>query len=475
MNTSPHPNNVTIVIPCYNQANFVREAIQSCISQTVAPKEVIVLLMDPASRALSAELQNISPLVRTVSSGRKLLPSARNFGFGLATTDYVIPLDADDTLPNNFIEEISKISADVVYVSGKLFGSYTGWWPPDPSEEIDWDKQTTFRRNPIVCTALIKRSVWAAAGGYSDTLTAFEDMDFWIRLHELGYEFKKCHTTYLNYRKHDTSMIKDTCGDKAKVRKLHEEIVDIHSEYYSHIPHVLHYVWMGNAPRPTAVIDTWKKHLPKDWVIKEWNETNIDINSPKFPKLLSIAYNARKYGIAVDPIRAWLMYEHGGWWIDADCVLTRDITPFCQFDFVASYESHAWLNVGLVGARKGSPIFKQVLDYYHNVKFIPSVVYGHELFVNTIGTGPHVLTRTLQKMTRWVPDNLPQTIEMGKDRVRLEHPGVFVLDDEASGAYNYALHLYSATWTTQTSSWAQVVYNMYHAWKNQQQITGWKG
>lgn len=472
---------VTIIIPCYKQAKFVKEAILSCLSQTMLPKQVIVLLMDPESQILQEEVSKCSPLLRVVTSGRKLLPSARNFCFGLATTEFVIPLDADDTLESNFIEETLKLttpSISIVYVGAKFFGTSLGSWPPSTDEEVDWDKQTTLRRNPLVCTALIRREAWATVGGYSDTLTAYEDMEFWIHLHEHGFLFKKCTTTWLNYRKHETSsMLKEVAKDSERNKKLREEIISLHPKYYSHIPHILHYVWLGNNPEPTAVIDTWKKHLPGDWEIKKWNETNLDLKSQNVPKILAIAYYARKYGIAVDPIRAQLLYDYGGFWIDADCLLTRDITPFCQFDFIVSYESQKWLNVGLVGTRKGSPIMKEVIDYYKNLRINPSVIYDAPQFVETIGTGPMVLTRTLSKMlgSRWIPNNMPQTFELNEDKIRLEPPNVFVLDDEESNSYNYALHLYSATWIDKNVSWAETVKYSYNKWKKDNNITNWRG
>lgn len=468
---------VTIAIPCYKQSAFVRETLESCLHQTLLPKQIIILLMDPDSWKLKAELAARDPSIRVICSGRKLLPSARNFCFGLATTEYVIPVDADDILPINFIEELRKISVDVVYVGAKLFDAETGWWPPTMDEEIDWDKQTTFRRNPIVCTALIRRSAWASVGGYSDTLTAFEDMEFWIRLHEHGYTFKKCKETWLNYRKHaTTSMLKEATSNKDRHLQLYREIVNLHPDYYGHIPKIIHYVWFGDAPKPTPLIEMWKQVLPPDWEFKEWNETNVDLYSSKAPRLLREAYTARKFGIAVDPVRAQVLYDYGGFWLDTDCVLKRDITPFCQYDFVIGHESECWLNVGLVGARKGSMVMKKVLEYYKNIAFTTSVFYNHDAFINTIGTGPHVVTRILKEMTGVELDGMPKTILLPNKKVaRIEPACAFVLDDEPIGAFNYALHLYSASWTDKAGAWADVVRSEYNRWKLAHGVTEWRG
>lgn len=474
-NTSVIDTDVTIVIPCYKHSKFVLEAVNSCLNQTHLPKQIIVLLMDPESWKLEKELNALGS-VRSICSGKKLLPSARNFGFGLATTTYVIPLDADDILEPNFIQETRKIDADVVYVGSKSFGAQEGWWPPTMEEEIDWDKQTTLRRNPIVCTARIKRTAWESIGGYSDTLTSFEDMELWIRLHENGFIFKKCKTTWLNYRKHhDTSMLKEVVKDVERHRKLYEEVVDLHPFFYGHIPRLIHYVWLGEGPKPSHIIEAWKKLLPKDWVIKEWNESNLDLKSNASLKMLREAYAARKFGIAVDPIRAQVLYDYGGFWLDTDCVLNRDITPFCQYDFVAGYESQCWLNVGLVGARQGSMIMKDVLEYYKTLDFTNLIFCNHEIFVKRVGTGPHVLTRSIQKLTNFIPDGMPQTIEISGKRWRFEPACVFTLNDEPNGACNYAVHLYNGSWTDQAGQWADVVRQEYNKWKVKNDITTWEG
>ena len=464
---------VTIIIPCYKQAKFVKEALDSCLKQTRKPKQIIILLMDVDSWKLKDTLRARDPCIRVICSGRKLLPSARNFCFGLATTEFVIPLDADDTLELNFIEETRKIDADVVYVGTKYFGAEEGFWPPDHSEEIDWDKQTTFRRNPIPCTALIKRNVWAEVGGYSDTLTAFEDMEFWIRLHEKGFVLKKCFTTLLNYRKHLGGSMLQAAKDRRP--QLLNEIIELHPTFYGRIPKILHYVWLGNAPKPLPIIEAWRKILPNDWLIKEWNETNLDLTSPYACQFLREAYTARKFGIAVDPIRAYLLYTYGGWWSDTDSVLKKDISCFCQYDLIVGHESERWVMAGLMGARKGSPIMKQILDYYTNLFCPKSIFYNQDEFIRLVGSGPKVLTDTLQSFANFEPTGFPQTLMAQGEKIRIEPACTFVLDDENHGAFNYAVHLYDSSWATLKEPWSKVVERSYENWKQRVGLTLWRG
>ena len=118
---------------------------------------------------------------------------------------------------------------------------------------------------------------------------------------------------------------------------------------------------------------------------------------------------------------------------------------------------------------------RKVLEYYQNLSFTNVIFYDHDHFINDVGTGPHVVTRVLQELTGFKPDGMPQTIELTGKRIRLEPACTFVLDDEPSGAYNYALHLYSAKWTDRAGGWADVVRREYDKWKSQRSITYWRG
>ena len=471
---APQPT-IAIIIPCYGYSDYVAKAVLSAVHQTKQVKEIVVMLMDERSRMMKEGLEALGDNVRAIQTTQKLLPAARNVLIGISSSDYFIPLDADDQLPDTFIENISKHigEADVVYVGSKYFGAEIGTWPPDITEEVNWDLLTTFRRSAFVCTALVKRSAWEDVGGYNDKLTAYEDMEFWLHLKQTGHTFVKCTTTHLDYRKHTTdraiSMLTEHNGAESKMRALRDTIMNIHSERYSTIPKIIHYVWMGDKPRPDAFIDTWRRHLGSDWIIKEWNESNFDIDSIPF---LRQAYDAKKFGIAVDPIRATVLYQFGGVWMDTDVIMTRDPSPFLQYDFFASYESEQWLNVGTLGVRPGLSIMRELMQLYQTVT-LPATT---DEFTKEIGTGPMTITRLLEKHIGLQPDGFPCTISHNDTRYRIEHAGAFCLNDEPNGAYNYTQHLYSASWMDEpASSWATTVRQSYERWKRKNKIEVWKG
>ena len=77
------------------------------------------------------------------------------------------------------------------------------------------------------------------------------------------------------------------------------------------IPKVIHYCWFGRNPLPAdakVYIESWKKYCP-DYVIKEWNEDNFDLDL--FPYARE-AYDNRRFAFVTDIVRLYALYNEGG-------------------------------------------------------------------------------------------------------------------------------------------------------------------
>ena len=453
----------TIIIPCYGHSKYLEECIDSCLSQSIRPGGILVLLMDENSISMKSKIENKSNIIKCIISEKMKLSEARNFCVDEIETKYFIPLDADDKIPENFIEEICKIESDVVYIGSEYFGSTSGVWPDPITEEINWTKLTTFRRNSLVCTALIKKESFIKSGKYNKSLWAFEDMDLWIRMYKNNFIFKKCFNTKLLYRKHSSpgSLLSQANSNEKNKKELKKIIMC--DDFYKRTPKIIHWVWIGNNPIPEEVVKTWKKNLPEgEWEYMLWNEDNFDMNSCEF---LKKSYESKKYGICVDYIRAKVLYEYGGVWLDADCLITNDISPFLQYDFFGSWENENYLNIGLIGCSSKMYVIKRILDYYTNISIDDSVIKNSHRFVNEIGTGPMVLTRELVKIRNIKNGGFTNDFIFNNKKYLIETPDVFVLDDSNSGKINYAIHLFDGSWTEKKEKWSDVVANYYKNWK----------
>lgn len=137
------------------------------------------------------------------------------------------------------------------------------------------------------------------------------------------------------------------------------------------IPKIIHYCWFGGKPLPKSAIkciNSWKKFFP-DYEIKEWNESNFDVNMIPYTKE---AYAAKKYAFVSDFVRFWVLHEYGGVYFDTDVEVIRpmdDIVakgPFMGFEKQTTKAQKAhYIAPGLgIGCFKGHPTWKHILDRY---------------------------------------------------------------------------------------------------------------
>ena len=132
------------------------------------------------------------------------------------------------------------------------------------------------------------------------------------------------------------------------------------------IPKKIHYVWVGGKEKPKDIkrcIDTWKGHL-SDYEIIEWNETNFDINAHPFVRA---AYDAKKWAFVSDYIRASVIYEHGGIYLDTDVLILDNFDDFLNNKAFVGFENPDHPFTAVFGAEAGHPLVKDMLLYYDNL------------------------------------------------------------------------------------------------------------
>lgn len=140
------------------------------------------------------------------------------------------------------------------------------------------------------------------------------------------------------------------------------------------IPKVIHYCWFGENPLPELAkicIDSWKKYLP-DYEIKEWNETNFDLNSCEY---IREAYNCKKWAFVSDYARFWILYNYGGLYFDTDVEIIKPMNDilkcgsFMGFENMGNAEFKVAPGLGL-GANPGLGLYKEILEMYNSSHFL---------------------------------------------------------------------------------------------------------
>lgn len=194
---------IAVIIPAYNQAAYLADAVASVFAQTRLPDQVI-LINDGSTDATGTVAQGLTtqhPEITYLTQSNAGVGVACQTGLAAVTSDYVIRLDADDTMPNNYIAELEKALAgqpklvSFAYSSARLFGASEGW-----IHAHRWSVGRLVPENYIHVSSLVRTEVAREVGYFDTTLKGYEDWDFYLKLAERGYRGVFCRTTYLNYR-----------------------------------------------------------------------------------------------------------------------------------------------------------------------------------------------------------------------------------------------------------------------------------
>lgn len=223
---------VSIVIPCFNQGEFVAEALESVLAQSFGDYEIIVVddgSTDPATVAVLDALDY--PKTRLLRTNNQGLASARNNGIGEASGVYILPLDADDRIGREYLEKASGVldqhpEVGFVYCLAELFGASRGKFYLNSAslEEMLLDSR-------IFCSAMFRKSDWVAAGGYNPNMVyGWEDWDFWLSLFELGKKPHLIEEVMFNYRVKPESMIRSMTIEQ-KIA-MHRQLAENHRKLY---------------------------------------------------------------------------------------------------------------------------------------------------------------------------------------------------------------------------------------------------
>lgn len=178
---------VSIVIPCYNDGAFLREALTSAQAQTHPDVEIVVVddgSTEPATLSLLEHIRSEGVLV--VRQENLGLPTARNTGIAATQGEYILPLDADDRLAPEYARLASSIMdtrPEVGIVGGQIeyFGVQSGRDRPTFT-----GVESMLFQNRLFTSSMTRRTDWTAAGGYPDGLRFGEDWVYWLRILALG-------------------------------------------------------------------------------------------------------------------------------------------------------------------------------------------------------------------------------------------------------------------------------------------------
>ena len=194
---------VSIIVPCYNQAQFLEEALQSVLSQTYTAWECIIV-NDGSPDNTEDIAQNWvkkDARFKYLYQDNKGVSSARNLGIENSSGAFILPLDADDKIAPNYISLAVQAFFDddslkLVYCHAEKFGDERGKLELPP-----FSLQALSRVNIVFCSALYRKEDWLRVGGYDcNMIKGLEDWEFWIAILKDGGHVKCLDATSFYYR-----------------------------------------------------------------------------------------------------------------------------------------------------------------------------------------------------------------------------------------------------------------------------------
>jgi hypothetical protein len=203
----PTGKKVSVIIPFYNQGQYLAEAIQSVRDSGYPELEIIVVndgSTDPSAREVFERTEGVVK-VRKENGG---LSSARNAGIRAATGDYFLMLDADDKIHADYLAtavQALENNPDLAYLAShaRCFGAYDCAWIPVGFVPT----LMGFMNTAGTCAIVFRRELFATCGGYDERMVSYEDWDFLLTLHDHGLEGDVLPAEFFFYRKHLDSML----------------------------------------------------------------------------------------------------------------------------------------------------------------------------------------------------------------------------------------------------------------------------
>jgi glycosyltransferase involved in cell wall biosynthesis len=232
---TPEIPEVSVIVPCYKQAEFLNECISSVIEQTFQNWECIIV--DDGSpdntEEVSKEWCKKDSRIKYYKKINEGVSKARNYGISLAVGKYILPLDADDKIGKQYMELALQYfqkdnNVKVVYCRAEFFGCMKGEWR---LPEYSFKKLLT--TNMIFCSAFFPKTEWERIGGYDiNMVDGFEDWEFWINMLSNDGEVAKINSVLFYYRRKQNS--RDVNAKQYK-DKIFDYICEKHVTVYNEI------------------------------------------------------------------------------------------------------------------------------------------------------------------------------------------------------------------------------------------------
>lgn len=141
-----------------------------------------------------------------------------------------------------------------------------------------------------------------------------------------------------------------------------DELENINWNKREKIPKKIHYCWFGEkqiSQKNVKCIESWKEKCP-DYEILCWDESNIDWHMSSW---VEKAYQKKQWAYVSDYVRAWVLYNYGGYYFDVDVELKKNLNDFSTMEAFGCFEKWPVINTGGgCGSIPGFWLWKEIME-----------------------------------------------------------------------------------------------------------------
>ena len=196
------PGRIAVIITCRDLGRTLRDSLASAERQSRTAAEINVVddkSTDIFTRQVLARLEREGTHV--VGGPGCGASAARNLGATLTSAEYLVWLDADDTLETGYFEAAGAVldanpDLDFVSCAMRAFEGASYVWKPSPPTFVD----AIATGGVPHASTMIRRRLWEGIGGFDESLQSFELLDFWASVIERGHRGVILNEPLLNYR-----------------------------------------------------------------------------------------------------------------------------------------------------------------------------------------------------------------------------------------------------------------------------------
>lgn len=199
---SPQANyDFTVVIPCFNLGELLLAAVDSVLRQSIDNVQVIIVddvSDDEYTQTVLKQLESTVHVIYAKKNGG--VAAARNLGIAKAKSEYILCLDADDTIEPTYLEKAKSMfdmdeNTGIVTCWAQYFGEVNSQWRVE--------SEITLKRalvgSPIPTASCFRKSIWQEVSGYEERLRGYEDWEFWINIIKRDWKVSVIPELLFNY------------------------------------------------------------------------------------------------------------------------------------------------------------------------------------------------------------------------------------------------------------------------------------